>query len=367
MTKRSISLPPLHLAACGAATALGNAEESAAASRAGLQRIRAVRDSEYTPESTGRPSEVMGCSTQWTPGFEGDGRLLQLVQVALEDMLRRGVPTEWPRGTTSIFLTLPTFGRETGAAADSHTTRTRSRIESRVMNVLSTSAVGISTGDVSFFSQRSGAVLAIGEAARKLHSGECDIALVIAADSLTDPNRIITDIAKRQVKTDDNPTGYIPGEAAVALLLQREHTGTECVLHAPTIAIAPEGAQGSPACGAAAISKAVQETMASAGIAFDSPGTLYLDLNGEVERNEEWGHALVKLQGLRNWKTRLPATSFGETGTASPLLGVMLAKAAFDRRYSNRTNALVMSVDKDGTRASLAMGHRHVEGRRQHG
>src|SRR4051794_31044443 len=74
--------------------------------------------------------------------------------------------------------------------------------------------------------------------------------------------------------------------------------------------------------------------LAGAGAKEVPCGSLFLDTNGENYRANDWGHALVRARtGCRidSWYTSVPAESFGETGTASPLLALSLAARAFAR------------------------------------
>jgi 3-oxoacyl-[acyl-carrier-protein] synthase-1 len=101
------------------------------------------------------------------------------------------------------------------------------------------------------------------------------------------------------------------------------------------------------------------------GLTPEECGSLYLDLNGESQRAHEWGNVLVRARRssrLDRWALELPGVAFGETGTASPLLSVLLAARAFTRGRLPGDRALVAVVGEDGLRAAFAVGRATAPG-----
>lgn len=79
-------------------------------------------------------------------------------------------------------------------------------------------------------------------------------------------------------------------------------------------------------------------------------GDVMTDQNGETYRANEWGNAVVALSsspGFSDWETHAPASNFGETGAASPLLSIVLQTRAFVRGYAS-SDAAVVAVSDDG-------------------
>jgi 3-oxoacyl-[acyl-carrier-protein] synthase II len=86
-------------------------------------------------------------------------------------------------------------------------------------------------GEGATFAGANGSAQALAAALRALDAGAVDVALVMACDSLLEPERLI-DLARRGVGAqvelaalaapyDEHPTGAVPGEAAGALVLER--------------------------------------------------------------------------------------------------------------------------------------------------
>ncbi|WP_123784064.1 hypothetical protein [Corallococcus macrosporus] len=215
-----------------------------------------------------------------------------------------------------------------------------------------------------FQEERGGTIHALEEVMKSLQARRCDQALVLACDSLVSPERLAAQLDERRLKTPDHPVGYMPGEGAVALLLERRDATRERAQPPIAYLFKPATAQ-EPHCRdakAPPVGRALEEVLAlalSQAAATSLPeGSLYLDLNGEEFRAREWGQTLLRARDtcrVDEWRAVIPALSFGELGAVSPLVSVCLATRAFARGYGRGSHALILVAGDDGHRAGLLL------------
>jgi 3-oxoacyl-[acyl-carrier-protein] synthase-1 len=348
------------LSAMGAATSLGALVQAAAAARAGIVCARELL-CHCLDEDTREPVPLVGHTAgPMTEGFEGLGRLVQLCVAAMED-LHASAPS-WQQERLECFLCLP---RDLGLG----TAPPRSPLEvaQRLMERLR-EETGLSPRPQSLhilMEERGGTMRALAESIRLLRERQCDHALVLACDSLVSPERTEPLLGARRLKTPDHPVGFMPGEAAVAVLLERHDTLRERGQRSHAHLFEPVTAQ-EPQCFNAkappmgrALVEVLTKALVQAGAGALPEGSVYLDLNGEDFRAHEWGQTRVRARDtcrIDDWFPCLPALSFGETGTASPLLGLCLAARAFARGYGRGHHALLLVSADDGHRAGMVLG-----------
>ncbi len=355
----------------GAATSLGALVQAAAAARAGIVRAQELVASPCVDGETREFVPLIGHTAgPLTDGFEGLGRLVQLCVAALED-LRASAPglqqerLEW-------FLCLPRdlgLGTSPPWSAEEIAQRLVARLQEETGLAPRPQSIHI------LLEERGGTVRAVAESTRMLRERHCDQALVLACDSLVSPERTEPLLSARRLKTPDHPVGFMPGEATVAVLLERHDTLSERGQRPHAHLFAPVTAQ-EPQCfnaKAPPMGRALVEVLTKALVQADAhalpEGSLYLDLNGEEFRAREWGQTLLRARDtcrIGGWASYIPALSFGETGTASPLLALCLAARAFARNYARGHHALLLVSGDDGHRAGLMLGRVHEQRERLH-
>ncbi|HYO73769.1 MAG TPA: hypothetical protein VEU33_47660 [Archangium sp.] len=107
-----------------------------------------------------------------------------------------------------------------------------------------------------------------------------------------------------------------------------------------------------------ALADVITKALAQAGASNAVEGNVYLDLNGETFRANEWGYTLLRTRQacqLDSWSQHISAMSFGETGAAAPLLALCLAARAFSRGYGRGRHALILVSGDDGHRAGMVL------------
>ncbi|WP_437723762.1 hypothetical protein [Sorangium sp. So ce861] len=208
-----------------------------------------------------------------------------------------------------------------------------------------------------------GSIHMIERARALLQGGRAELCLVLAADTYIDSPRLSHLDAAYRLKSMRNVDGFIPGEAAVALLLETAASAERRQVR-PLATVGPSGFGTEPVPVEAegwSTGKGLGDAIgavisASSGRA---PGVWTLcNLNGESYRDREWGLVLARLGDVLVTPETLihPADKIGEVGAA--MGGVLLAYAAhmFSRGHAPAPSALLWTSSDGGSRAALGIG-----------
>ena len=192
-------------------------------------------------------------------------------------------------------------------------------------------------------------------------SGYVQRCIVGGIDSYVDAPSLEWGMARRRLKSDSNPTGFAPGEAAVFIELTMQPSGDRPVpgyLSRPGFGEEPGqvGATEAEPPRGFGIAQAVREAMTHAGRPV---GLVIADLNGDATRAMDWGWALVRSAPeypvLRDAPVWTPAASFGETGCASAGLAIGVAVQALGRGYARTDSILIVSTSATGERGAIVV------------
>ncbi|MFY0526489.1 hypothetical protein ACN28I_26225 [Archangium gephyra] len=299
-------------------------------------------------------------------GFSNAGRLVALTTEALKDLGTRMQLSQVPTDTR-LFMALPDpleRSMPVSPELEEDEPRRFQVLGRRVLERALTSLdIRWTAGPWHFFGGGNAAFAhALRAGVDAISQHRCRSCLVIAVDSLAGPDVLPELLEARRVKKGDNPTGFTPGEGAVALWLTAQGhvappTGQEprIVIRAVELGEDPRfrGADLPP--DGRVLAGCVASALRTAG---EGGRRLVLigDLNGEEYRSREWGMLLVQLrtQGLgsevSSW---FPAEGFGETGAASGALGLCVAVRGLQRRYIPAPAPLVVSISDAGERSAI--------------
>lgn len=335
---------------------LGRYPDFCAAVLAGLGGASGSPDFELFFAGDEEPRAIPVCAAPVVShGFRGVGRLVAVLHQALVDLTvthgRIGELIEVP-----WFMAVPDpLDRDIDLAELEGRQRADVRIDWLGRNVLGRCmpAAGIQRlpqvcrfygGDETAFS------LALAEALTGFERGAYERCVVGAVDSLVSEDTLAALSADNLLKTPENEYGFIPGEGAVLLVLERSAgtggrglTVIEACAQGNKDAISPERGDG----------RRLAETVIRA-LAENDDGASDLavitDQNGERERAFEWGDALVHLaaQGIepRIRATLRHAMNLGHSGMASPAFALALASYALGRqRLPNRVVVATSSFE----------------------
>lgn len=358
----------LPITGLGLASSLGGMVTAAAAYRAGISRGQRL---DHLPMPTPEDDEscVVGHEA-WPPAevFEYAGTWIRLLEQALADLRATAVPDQglWERmwQEAALALVLPVMDGERFPCS----TDDGQVLDSHVLVPLCARLGVVPPSVRSVFPQGHAGFAAAWSFARDaIASGRCRRCLVLAVDSLLDRLSVEWLSDQGRLKLPGNPHGLMPGEAAVALLLETpgdtigQPTGASILEAAVEVALPPaddaESQREPPVAAAQRLIAALNRVHPSAAdpLAVDH----YVDLNGEAWRAQVWGYAqplvrsrLVADRG-RVWH---PAEGFGDTGAASGALACLLAVRSWVRGYAGADQALIWSLAEDGAAGIVRLG-----------
>jgi 3-oxoacyl-[acyl-carrier-protein] synthase-1 len=203
-----------------------------------------------------------------------------------------------------------------------------------------------------------GSAKAIAALSMRLERGELERFVLIAVDSWFDPVLIERASGTRRLKSTNQPVGFVPGEAAACLLLEtldtarRRNVLVKGLLDGIGVAVEPGGPIDESQTAGQGLAEAFGVVLTDAKDGFG--GDVVADLNGELWRAQQWGHALVKLgPSLARARVHLPCISIGDTGAASGAVGICLATEAFRRGWAAMDSIAVVSNSDSGESACV--------------
>ncbi|MBX3622957.1 MAG: hypothetical protein KF891_23550 [Rhizobacter sp.] len=203
--------------------------------------------------------------------------------------------------------------------------------------------------------------VAMGQARGLISSRKAGRVLVAAADSLLSWPTLSHYEQRDRILTERNSNGFMPGEAAGALLLG-EPAGTAGELLCTGLGFAREAAHidSEAPLRADGLTQAIKAALADAGLQMHEMDFRITDLSGEHYYFKEAALAFSRSLRVRKEEFDIwhPAECTGEIGAAAGATIVAAAKAACEKRYSKGAHILVHMANDAGQRAALTLQHR---------
>jgi len=345
----------------GAVTSVGmDAVTTCASIRAGLTRpvpldhgfVLDIQDQQEVPV-TGHPAGSVA------RGFSNVGRWLQLAPLALEDLCSSAAlptpledPVFW--GQTTCLAVVPVLGERflpdpncSNEEIDAAfilplVERVRRFCVPARTRILARGRVGVLDG----------LEMVRGHLAR--HDQERAILLVV--DSLVDIAGVEWLTEMGRLKSDDNPVGLSPGEAACAFLLEHPSGASARAAsavafvrsvatgHEPLSFLAGEISQGQ------VLAEVIRTVLANTNAGAPFEGSVIADLNGEAWRAHEFGTARTRVPRSL-WEgddVMLPVGSTGDAGAATAGIQLAVACRALARGYAAGDAVLMTCSDEEG-------------------
>jgi 3-oxoacyl-[acyl-carrier-protein] synthase-1 len=215
-----------------------------------------------------------------------------------------------------------------------------------------------------YFSCHTGVITAIQDAIEQIASGIFDRCIVGGIDCCIEPRFLAVAIEMGFVKTSVTPAGFMPGEAAGFLLIERlERAQSRGVEIKSLIASAATGkdeihrlSEESPR--GVTLAETIERLFSRAPRPAQKVSLIIGDLNGDNFRAIDWGYALIRLQEqykLGDLPIWLPALGFGETGAATGALAICMATRGFQRRYAPDGTILIWLSSDNGSKAAILL------------
>jgi 3-oxoacyl-[acyl-carrier-protein] synthase I len=200
--------------------------------------------------------------------------------------------------------------------------------------------------------------VALTQAFALVHDSKIPRVLVAAADSLLSWPTLSFYERQDRLLTSANPNGFMPGEAAGALLLEApgERAG-ELLCTGVGFGREPAPINSEQPLRAEGLSQAYKAALAEAGRQLHEIDFRITDSAGEQYYFKEAALVLSRLLRVRKPEFDLwhPAECTGEIGAASGLLMLAVAKAACEKRYTKGPSILAHMSDDAGQRAALVL------------
>jgi 3-oxoacyl-[acyl-carrier-protein] synthase I len=340
---------PIVIVGMGACTPLGlDAASTAAAVRAG---ISVFSEHPYIMHSGGE--RVRLARAQWLDTeLQGSKRLGSLMWPAIDEALEPMQRADAPPLRCAVALALPS--PRPGIAPDLPATM-NALIGDRYAKVFSAAAL--------YPMGHAAGLLAIDAACRRLQAGGLDACMVAGVDSYVDPDALEWLEECDQLHSagpDNNAWGFVPGEAAGALLLMSADTARDCGLDALGVILAtgsamePKRIKTNTVCLGEGLTQAFRAVLT--GLPEGSRiSDIYCDLNGEPYRADEYGFSCLRARAAFVSPSDFiaPADCWGDVAAAGGPLHVMLSVVAGRKGYAQGPLALACASSEGGERAAV--------------
>lgn len=325
----------------GMVTSVGfDAPSSCAAIRAGIPgfvETRFMFDEEW----------MIGSPVPFEEGWRGRERLLRLVVPAIEECLM-GVAPSWDE---EICLLLCIAEPDRPGRFPTLDESLLMEVQERVRRRFHRESCLIARG-------RIGGAHAVDHARRLIASG-CRYCIVAGVDTYLVSTTLLSFVEQGRVHTALNSDGFIPGEAAAAVLLGSADSAMPPFLTCLAVGYGTEPApigSGLPL-RADGLVAAYKNALAQASMTMDDLDFRITDLSGEQYGFREAALALTR--ALRTNKEEFqiwhPAECIGEVGAATAPALLAVAAAAARKGYAPGPGALCQLSADDGQRAALVL------------
>jgi len=316
--------PRLYIAGIGMITPVGfDTASTAAAVRAGMS---GYADTEYFDEdfntikmATVPELAIENCLNEELLNGElsaRQARMLQLAKLALAEIVQN-LPID---KKIPLFLSVPEQRGTTEKSFD-RTFLENLVLQSGINLALAESRI-ISTG-------RAGGLSAIKLAFRYFESTDASVVLVGGIDSFYDKERLKALAAEKRLLCGETMDGFVPGEAAVFLMLTKELsymniTGMPCI-YEPGMGMENGHLDSTQIYTGDGLASAIRAALNQANVS--KIGRVYTTMNGENFWAKEYGVAVIRNKEAidETVKHEHPAEYYGDVGSASGPLLVALA------------------------------------------
>jgi len=332
------------IVALGARTPVGlSAGSSAAAFRAGISRIGRVQESddEDAPEYRIAADAVLGRGLSSTAE-----RIAALGRSALGEVVAQ-LGTHFTARHVPVLMGLP----EPRPGWDDDD-------QAQALAALS-EVDGLRVAVEPLLLGHAAALEALRRAQQRLADGRWRCAIVGGVDSYLDPDAIGWLDAERQRLHGRVRSGLIPGEGAAFVALMEARAARAAglpvlaLVHAAATATESNRIKTDTICVGEGLTAAVQAALPADGVVDE----LYGDVNGERYRSEEWGFVALRLGAAFRDPAdyQLPTASWGDAGAATGALNLVLATQALSRGYARGPRALIWGGSEAGLRAAVVL------------
>jgi 3-oxoacyl-[acyl-carrier-protein] synthase-1 len=338
-----MSAPPIAIKNAGLVTSVGlSAPATCAAIRAKISNASETRFIDS------RGEWIMAHQVTLVQPWRGRTKLVKMAAMAIVECLASVPHEEWLR----IPMLLVVAECERPGRLDGLDDRLLDDIQRELHARFSKRSTIVALGRV-------GVANAIAQARDLICEGKAPKAIVVATDSfLTWPTLSVYERAGRLLSAG-NSNGFMPGEAAGALLLARpEKSPGEFVCTGIGFGREPAPIESAQPLRAEGLAQAIDAALVDAGIQLHDMNCRITDISGEEYYFKEAALAILRtLRGRRgSFDIWHPAECTGEVGAATGTTIIASAKAACDKHYAGGAKILAHMANDAGQRAALSLG-----------
>ncbi|MDM0044965.1 beta-ketoacyl synthase N-terminal-like domain-containing protein [Variovorax dokdonensis] len=338
----------------GASTPVGrDAWSSAAAVRAG---ISGFVEHPYQLDSIGQP--VRAAIAPWLDIDVVVSDRFELLLIPAVGQALAALPSQ-PSRALRVGLALGVPGMRPGVPPD---------ISRVLLGAVAAHFHGVFSAAAAFPQGHAAGLIGLQAAAQKLRQGQFDAFVIAGVDSYIDPDALEWLEACDQLHSAgamNNAWGFIPGEAAGAVLVVREEIARDANRDAIARILAIGAAEEVNRCktesvclgeGLTAALRDALVPLADGAKVTD----VYCDMNGEPYRADEYGFAGLRTKERFDSLSEFvaPADCWGDVGAAGAPLHLMLAAIAGAKGYSRGELALTWASAEAGERAAALLATR---------
>jgi 3-oxoacyl-[acyl-carrier-protein] synthase I len=350
----------LAITGAGMITSVGpNLADSCAAIRAGIVRSEEIDQFTLVDTETQSLAPIIARPIHgFSEGFFVLGFWVRAGLASLNDMVRSSaLPAASDRAfwsATGLLAVTPPVAGARFETDDSFTPEMlRAAYLDRLLQVFPYPIGDENTGVVCL--GHAGTVAALAQAESMVSRGLKRV-IIVAADSYLDPRTLEWLSASSRLKTEDNPVGLTPGEAAACFMVEsRASCASRSAIELAIFGEAAVGLEESSFSSGqrpqgVGLANAISRALGASSVEVPFSGDAFADLNGEEWRAYEAACARIRLGTLLEGKNRsvFPCSTLGEVGCASGAVAVCCALRSLQRGYSHGDIVLVTSSSDDG-------------------
>lgn len=337
---------PVSIAGVGARTPLGfGAAASAAAVRAA---IPAIHEHPYFVDKAGE-SISLTMDAGISPDLDGIDRLHALALPAMREALSPLAGRDGFESPIPVILGLSESrpGRPEGLEVE-----LVRRLEADLPVRMRVISAGHSAG-----------LMALQEAARMVYAEQTELCLIGGVDSYLQWETLEWLDAERQLMSERNRSGFVPGEGAgcclVASTKAARGRGLDILAWLVSAATTRERnlIKTNGICIGEGLSEAIGQAAAGLKLPEEKIDASYCDLNGERYRSEEFTFTVLRTQSafVNILDNVTPADCWGDMGAASGPLFATLAVASGARGYAPGPRAMLWTSSEGGYRSAAVL------------
>ena len=300
---------------------------------------------------------VVGHPVPTVAGFQGEARLLSLAIPALRELVSStGLDTS---AEVALCIGLPDLearGRAAGTAGPPKLRLFDRMVEYSGLRVPSHARHAIPAGQCGF-------AFALRAALEFLAQNRTSACIAGGVDTFCDDLGVDALAAQERLKTEDNPVGLQPGEAAAFVLLEStdavRRRKARVLAHFSGLAMAEDPRPKDHPPVGEGLALALERLATESGALMPGETWFMTDRNGEAIRANDWGYCqqrlTARMPGLLPTSEWTIATSLGDTGAASGALATLVAIRGFARAYAPGRCAVIVSSSDDRHRTAIRL------------